>query len=179
MSRKMFYSWCYSVSHNQRLFLILPWFPLRLMRTLHLLSSPGYSMWVTIHSIISFQITIRIPPSFVHPTIFNFHGHNFIGNNISNRIYGWSDNLSFHIPHISPQMLFQCDYLKPKTVSLPGITFDEFIFVKTSWIIFLSSFVQNLQKFDNYWHPSNFIALVNTMLKCTNFQFHFEYEMCN
>ena len=175
----MSYSWCYSVSHNQRLFLILPWFPLRLMRTLHLLSSPGYSMWVTIHSIISFQITIRIPPSFVHPTIFNFHGHNFIGNNISNRIYGWNDNLSFHIPHISPQMLFQCDYLKPKTVSLPGITFDEFIFVKTSWIIFLSSFVQNLQKFDNYWHPSNFIALVNTMLKCTNFQFHFEYEMCN
>ena len=74
-------------------------------------------------------------------------------------------------------MLFQCDYLKPKTVSLPGITFDEFIFVKTSWIIFLSSFVQNLQKFDNYWHPSNFIALVNTMLKCTNFQFHFEYEI--
>ena len=122
---------------------------------------------------------IRIPPSFVHPTIFNFHGHNFIGNNISNRIYGWSDNLSFHIPHISPQMLFQCDYLNPSTVSLPGITFDEFIFVKTSWIIFLSSFVQNLQKFDNYWHPSNFIALVNTMLKCTNFQFHFEYEMCN
>ena len=32
---------------------------------------------------------IRIPPSCVHPTIFNFHGHNFIGNNISNRIYIW------------------------------------------------------------------------------------------